>query len=137
MAFNVDNVRIVKSVGESPRHLAYMTVDDLKRLRQCLLDDMPEDCFLNDLRVEQAVDGSVDVTGIEWTGECSARSFDFFESDVVPAIKGEIVALVSWEHGEKTEIWHIKGGELSQLDMMSILKNPDVLQACLNYDRKE
>jgi hypothetical protein len=137
MAVNIDRVILVKNVGDGPWAQAYLDAQDVVRLCKEIDDDRPERCFLFDLDVDKAINGKVKLTGLQWSGECSGRSYNFFEGKVVPAIKGEVVALVSWERGEQTVIWHIKDGELEEVDVFKVLKNPDILQACLNYDRKE
>jgi hypothetical protein len=136
MAFNIDNIRIIKNIGTGPNGRATMDVIDLVRLKQDVEETAPEICFLNSLTPRDSVDPKVEIKGLQWSGECSSRTFDFFEGQVVPAIDGEIVALATWEGGEKTEIWHVHYGHLERIDLMNILKNPQILNACLNYDGK-
>jgi hypothetical protein len=131
MATNINRVRLIKNVGNGPWGQAYLEAADVTRLLTILGEDAPEGCFLHDFNVERAEGGKLKLTSLQWQGECSGRSFDFFESEVVPAIKGEVVALVTWECGDTTEIWHIKDGDLVQTDVMNVLKDPDILSACL------
>ncbi len=135
MPFNIDNVRIVKNVGPEGNRISYISASDVARLQEIIGDDMPENCFLRDIKPDTVKSEKIYLGEIDWGSECSGRSFHYFEEHVVPTIKGEIVALVTWEEGERTEIWHIKDGQLEQLDLMNILKNPKILAACLTYDQ--
>ncbi len=84
--------------------------------------ETPEGCFL-----EYAADSDsedVKLTDLNWYGEGSGRSWDFFKKKVVPKIKGTAECIVIWEDGDSTSGFSIKDGKYQEHEVVMTLGKP-------------
>lgn len=86
-----------------------ISADDVQTLRNYSDWNPPEDCFLDGLRLTEAI---LRVEKLSWYGEGSGRSWERFKSSAVPKLKGEFKGLVVWEGGDSVEPIWIRDGVL-------------------------
>jgi hypothetical protein len=132
VGYNIKRIVIADNSGPTP---ASMTVANVKRLTEDPEELPLGECFLRDMLavivkgLPEDVDGdhSIALPSLNWCGDWSGQSWDFFEREVVPAISGEIVALAVWEGGDSMMVLHIKGGKMLTGDLARMLKDPAIL----------
>jgi hypothetical protein len=130
MSYNIDTVQIVRNKD------AHFTVADFDKLVDELGEDTPGNCFIHRISDRRGrpitVDGDkVPITNLSWGSTGSGHLFDAFEKKVAPKVKGDIVAIVTWEGGDSIELWHIKDGEFTRINVIESLTLPGVVEALL------
>ena len=116
MSNNIDTVRVLTLE-------ASMRAGDVAYFYDEHEDDLCEDAFLHDLIVEARAalrttgpDTSVVLKGLNWRGEGSGNTYDFFIKEVCPKIRGHVGAVLVYESGHMTGL-NIIDGEVTECDV--------------------
>lgn len=133
MSYNIDSVQVLKSN-------ATMRRQDVAMLLRNAGDNHPEGCFLESLlpasnpakalekmtpeelrryadSMAKNSEGTVEIDNLNWYGEGSGHTFDYFKKTVAPLIIGRIEAVFVWEGGDSTSGMIIEDGKITECDV--------------------
>lgn len=141
MSYNVDSVEIVRgSLRIRP--------EDVRKLRDKHKSQLPEDCFLTELRIAKTakcencaalndVDAAfckkcglkmpapteegVEIKRLAWNGEGSGWSFDTLKDKIAPFLMGEADVVFTWEGGDSVSGLRFKDGKVIECDVGYVL----------------
>lgn len=103
-------------------------------------DNYPEGCFLENLlpaanpaiplekmtpvelrrhadAMAKATEGTVAIGNLDWYGEGSGHTFNYFKGTVAPLIMGRIEAVFIWEGGDSISGLIIDDGKITECDV--------------------
>lgn len=115
VSYNIDSVLIVAGAVR-------IRNADLARLKD-ETDKHPEACFLEDLEVSEydEPDCELEVPSLQWTGDGSGWSFDYFKETVVPCLRGQVDLVLIWEGGDSVTGIRIQDGKAIDCDVGYVL----------------
>ncbi len=131
MSADINHIEILRTDG------AYFTAEDWYKLQETYREDsrVPSINLLDGItdngRIDPVKDGKVPITVLWWAGDGSGRGSDFFISEFLSKVHGEIWAAVDWDGGCYLEVWHIKDGVVCVLDLFKALKSDQGIDALI------
>ena len=133
MSYNCDSTIVLNSNATMRRR-------DVLALLRDSGDNLPEGCFLNNVlpksdpvkpldrmtpdelrkhadTIAETDKGTVEIKNLDWYGEGSGHTFDYFKETVAPLIMGRIEAVFVWEGGDSISGLIIEGGKITECDV--------------------
>lgn len=133
MSYNCDSVHVLKSSATMRRRdvAALLSNAELNRPEVCFLENLlppikpgkrldmmtPAELRQHADAMAKAAEGTVEIDNLNWYGERSGHSFEYFKETVAPLIMGKIEAVFVWEGGDSTSGMIIEDGKITECDV--------------------
>lgn len=115
MSYNIDTVSYLSGKLTINREVAHGLIVKYR-------NDLPEDCFLDDLELIGPGEDDLVITRPSWRGERSGWAYDTLKV-VLARTKGDADLLLIWEGGDNQSGIKVRDGKVTETKVKSVLED--------------